>query len=105
MMRTLRIYPALLRAYWYRALMYRAVFVIWIINASFPLVMMSIWVGLAQSGNISGYSAADFIAYYLAAILVRRVTAVGIVQDLENLVRTGESSPLPPRPPSRACRD
>jgi ABC-2 type transport system permease protein len=92
MMRTLKIYPALVRAYWYRALMYRAVFFIWIANASFPLVMMSIWVGLAQSGDISGYSAADFIGYYLAAILVRRITAVGIVYDLENLVRTGELS-------------
>jgi ABC-2 type transport system permease protein len=92
MIRTLKIYPALLRAYWQRTLVYRAVFLVWIVNAAFPLVMMSIWVGLSQGSPIAGYSAADFVGYYLGAILVRRITGCGIVYDLENLVRTGELS-------------
>ncbi len=92
MLRTLKIYPALLRAYWHRSIIYRAAYVVWIVNASFPLVMMAIWISLAQGGPIQGYSATDFIGYYLAAILVRRITACGIVADLENLVRTGELS-------------
>jgi ABC-2 type transport system permease protein len=94
MMRVLRIYPALLRAYWQRAIAYRATYLIVLVNAAFPLVMMSIWIGLAQQGSTQreGYSAVDFVAYYLTAILVRRVTGCGIVRDIELLVRNGDLS-------------
>lgn len=98
MIRTLRVYPVLLRAYWQRALIYRAVLLVWIVNAAFPLVMMAIWISLAQDGPIGGYNSRDFVAYYLAAILVRRITGCGIVQDFENLVRTGELSAYLLRP-------
>lgn len=90
MIRILRIYPSLLRAYWARARAYRGAFVIWAVSAMFPLVMMSVWIALAQEGSINGYGAADFAGYYLGAILVRRITGCGIVQYLEDLVRTGE---------------
>lgn len=92
MLRTLKIYPALLRAYWHRSIIYRAAYIVWIVNTAFPLVMMAIWISLAQGGPIQGYSATDFVGYYLAAILVRRITACGIIADLEGLVRTGELS-------------
>lgn len=88
----MKIYPALLRAYWQRSLMYRAVYAIWLVNAAFPLVMMAIWANLAQESPIQGFGSTDFIGYYLAAILVRRITGVGIVRELENLIRTGELS-------------
>ena len=91
-MRALKAYPALLRAYWERAVTYRAVFVIALLNAAFPLVMMAIWIGMAQDGPVAGYTAVDFASYYLSAILVRRATGVGIMQDAERMVRTGELS-------------
>ncbi len=90
--RLLVIYPALLRAYWERAVAYRAVFAVSLLNAIFPLVMMAIWIGMAQDGPVAGFSAPDFAGYYLAAVLVRRLTGVGIVQDAERLVRSGELS-------------
>ena len=90
MRRAIQVYPALLRASWERAVAYRAVFFVSLLNAIFPLVMMSIWIGLAQDEPIAGYRAADFAGYYLAAILVRRITGVGIVQEIERLVQTGE---------------
>jgi ABC-2 type transport system permease protein len=90
MIRILKIYPALLHAYWQRALVYRGAFVIWVASTIFPLVMMTIWMGMAQGGRINGYGAVDFAGYYLATLLVRRITGCGIVQDLEDLVRTGE---------------
>jgi ABC-2 type transport system permease protein len=92
MRRTLKIYPALLRAYWHRAIIYRAAYIVWFVNTAFPLVMMAIWISLAQGGPIQGYSAPDFVGYYLAAILVRRITGCGIINDIEDLVRTGELS-------------
>jgi len=91
-MRALKAYPALLRAYWERAIAYRAVFVVALLNAAFPLVMMAIWIGVAQTGPVAGYTAADFASYYLSAVFVRRITSVGIVSDVERLVRTGELS-------------
>ena len=94
MMRVLRVYPALLHAYRQRAVVYRATYLVSLVNAAFPLVMMSIWIGLAQQGSTQreGYSAVDFAAYYLSAILVRRITACGIVRDIEVLVRNGDLS-------------
>jgi len=91
-MRALTAYPALLCAYWERAVTYRAVFVVALLNAAFPLVMMAIWIGMAQTGPVAGYTAVDFASYYLSAVLVRRITSVGIVSDVERLVRTGELS-------------
>jgi len=93
-MRALTAYPALLCAYWERAVAYRAVFVVALLNAAFPLVMMAIWIGMAQTGPVAGYTAVDFASYYLSAVLVRRITSVGIVSDVERLVRTGELSIL-----------
>lgn len=91
-MRILKVYPALLRAAWERAAAYRAVFAVSLLNAIFPLVMMSIWIGMAQDGPVAGYEATDFAGYYLAAVLVRRITGVGIAQDVERLILTGELS-------------
>ena len=98
MLRILRIYPALLRAYWHRSIIYRAAYIVWIVNTAFPLVMMAIWISLAQGGPIQGYSTTDFVGYYLAAILVRRITGCGIIKDIEDLVRTGELSSYLLRP-------
>jgi ABC-2 type transport system permease protein len=96
--RALKIYPALMRAYWARALIYRAVFAVSIMTAMFPLVMMSIWIAMAQTGPIAGYGPADFAGYYLAAILVRRITGCAIAPDVEHLVRSGELSAYLVRP-------
>ncbi len=98
LLRALKAYPPLMRAYWARALIYRAVFALSIMTAAFPLVMMSIWIGLAQAGPINGYGPADFAGYYLAAILVRRITGCAIAPDVEHLVRTGELSAYLVRP-------
>lgn len=91
-------YPVLLRFAWERAAAYRAVFVVALMNAAFPLVMMALWVELARESPVAGFTAGDFIGYYLAAVLVRRLTTVGIVTDLERLIRTGELSPHLLRP-------
>ncbi len=94
MARLIKIYPALLRLYRRRAVAYRATYIIVLVNAAFPLVMMSIWIGLAQQGatQSDGYNAVNFAAYYLTAIVVRRITACGIVRDIEGLIRNGDLS-------------
>ena len=54
---------------------YRAEIIIWMIAGSLPLIMMFVWMGLADAGPMGGYSPQDFAAYFLTVFLIRQVTA------------------------------
>jgi ABC-2 type transport system permease protein len=77
---------------------YRAEITIWMISGSLPLVMMALWIGLAEAGPIGGYSADDFVAYFLLVFLVRQFTVVWVVWELDREIRLGELSPKLLRP-------
>jgi ABC-2 type transport system permease protein len=86
------------RAHWGAILEYRMSILIWMTSGMLPLVMMAVWLTLAASGPVGGYSSSDFIAYYLAAILMRQMTAVWVSYELDRQIRLGELSPLLLRP-------
>ncbi len=86
---TLRAYPTLLRIYWARTLEYRVQILIWILSGAVPLVMLAVWLSMAQEGPIGSFDAGTFVGYYLAAIFLRRMTGVWIVWDLNRDIRTG----------------
>lgn len=86
---TLRAYPTLLRIYWARTLEYRVQIMIWILSGAVPLVMLAVWLSLAQEGPIGSFDAGTFVGYYLAAIFLRRMTGVWIIWDLSRDIRTG----------------
>lgn len=86
---TLRAYPTLLRIYWARTLEYRVQIMIWILSGAVPLVMLAVWLSLAQEGPIGSFNAGTFVGYYLAAIFLRRMTGVWIIWDLSRDIRTG----------------
>lgn len=95
--------PAVLGALWRlgfaEAVAYRAAMLVWILTTSFPLVSLALWVGIARSGGpIGGYGEAEFVAYFVAAFLVRQLTACWVVWDLERSIRLGEISVLLLRP-------
>ena len=69
-------YMALFRRGVALTLEYRAQILIWWLTMSMPLVMLAVWLTLAQDGPIGSYNAGDFIAYYLLALYVRQMTAV-----------------------------
>jgi ABC-2 type transport system permease protein len=96
----IRVYPTLLRAFWAKALQERVNILIWILTGAYPLVMMAVWVALAQrnGGQIGGYSDQDFIGYFLAVSWLRRITYVWVLSDYEQPIRSGELSPLLLRP-------
>lgn len=98
MLRFFRAYPSLLCAYWARALEYRVQALIWFLVGTYPLVMMAVWIGIAQGGTIAGYDASDFIAYYLGVTWMRRITYLWILDDIEERIRTGELSAFLLRP-------
>jgi ABC-2 type transport system permease protein len=88
----LRAYAALLKAYWMRALEYRGVILIWILSGILPLVMLMVWLTISAAGPVAGYDSTAFISYYLMVILVRRMTGVWIIWDMDREIRLGELS-------------
>lgn len=77
---------------------YQAEILIWIISGSLPLIMMFIWMGLAEDGPVGTYNAADFAAYFLMVFFVRQITMVWVIWDLDREIRLGELSPKLLRP-------
>lgn len=91
-------FRALLGAAWLEALEYRAQVVIWMLAGTLPLVMLAVWMPLAEQGLIGDYNPGDFVAYYIGALLIRQFTGVWVVWDMEREIRLGELSPHLLRP-------
>ncbi len=77
---------------------YRAEILIWMLAGSLPLIMMFIWMGLAEDGPVGGYTAADFAAYFLTVFFVRQMSVVWVMWELDRQIRLGELSPKLLRP-------
>ncbi len=80
------------------AFAYRAGLAVWILTTTFPLVSLVLWHSLAAAGPIGGYDQADFVAYFVAAFLIRQFSASWVVWELAGQVRSGDLSPLLLRP-------
>jgi ABC-2 type transport system permease protein len=90
----LKAYPTLLKVYYARAIEYRGQIVIWILASVLPLVMMLVWIQIANTqGSINGFSSIDFVEYYLMVTLFRRLTGAWIFWDLDGDIRNGTLSP------------
>jgi ABC-2 type transport system permease protein len=80
------------------AVAYRAAMLVWVLTTTFPLVSLTLWHSLAEDGPIGGYSQAQFDAYFVAAFLVRQLTAIWVVWDLSTSIADGSLSTLLMRP-------
>lgn len=83
-------YIALLRRSLGVMLEYRVSMLIWMLSASFPLVMLAVWLSLAQDGPVGGFTAQDFVAYYLLSLVMRQMTAVWVAWELDYDIRHGD---------------
>jgi ABC-2 type transport system permease protein len=92
-MKWIKVYPALLRAYWARALEYRGQILIWILASILPLIMMMVWLTVSDQGPVAGYTATGFVSYFLMITLMRRLTGAWIIWDMDNDIRKGTLSP------------
>ncbi len=88
----LKKYLALIRRGLGLILEYRVGMIIWMLTGAFPLIMLAVWLSLAQDGPIGSYSAGDFVSYYLLALYLRMMTAVWVAWELDNDIRHGELS-------------
>lgn len=69
---------------------YRVSMVIWMLSATFPLIMLAVWLPMAKDGPVGGFTAGDFVAYYLLSFYMRQMTAVWVAWELDYDIRHGD---------------
>jgi len=92
MRRTLRAIPTLLRVGVAETVAYRAEFLVWILTTTLPLVMLALWTSVASEAPFRNYTSADFIAYYLAGLIVRNLTGSWVAWQISEEIRMGAMS-------------
>jgi ABC-2 type transport system permease protein len=88
----LRAYPALLRVGFAEAVAYRAEFLVWMLTTTVPLIMLALWTAVARDAPVGRFGPTEFVAYYLAALVVRTVTGAWVVWEMNQEIRTGKLS-------------
>ncbi len=90
--RIARAFPTLLRIGFAESVAYRAEFVVWMLTTTMPLVMLALWTAVARDGPFGRFHSADFVAYYLAALIVRTLTSSWVVWEMNQDIRMGTLS-------------
>jgi viologen exporter family transport system permease protein len=88
-LRTVRALPTLLRVGLAEAVAYRAEFVVWLLSTNMPLVMMALWTAVARDAPVGRFEQRDFVAYFLAALVVRLLTGAWVIWELNYEIRQG----------------
>ncbi|MET0692917.1 MAG: ABC-2 family transporter protein [Propionibacteriaceae bacterium] len=80
-------------------LAYRGAVAIWVVTSVIqPLVFIVVWRTVAGSGSTGGYTADQFVAYFLVMMVVDHLTFIWHMWEFEYRIRTGAFSPLLLRP-------
>ncbi len=87
--RALRAYPTLLRVGVAEVVAYRAEFLVWILTTNMPLVNLAIWTAVARDGPVGRFGEKEFVAYYLATLVVRMLTSSWVVWEMTMDIRQG----------------
>ena len=80
-------------------LAYRGAVAIWVLTSIIqPLVFIVVWRTVAGGQSTGGYSAAQFVAYFLVMMVVDHLTFIWHMWEFEYRIRNGTFSPLLLRP-------
>jgi ABC-2 type transport system permease protein len=86
-------YPGLVRSSVQVALTYRGRMVLWVVSGFFPLLLMAVWLTVvAESGPPAGWTASDFLAYYVAAAVLWHLSGQHVVWEWDQDMRSGDLS-------------
>ena len=80
---------------------YRASLAIWLLGTILePVIYLTVWATVAQSsgGEVGGYTASGFAAYFIVLMIVNHLTFSWIMWEYEYYIRQGLLSPLLLRP-------
>jgi len=87
--RTVKAFPTLLRIGVSETIAFRIEFLVWLLTATQPLVMMSLMAFIARAQKFRGYSAPAFVSYYMATLIVRQLTGNWVSWRLTEEIRMG----------------
>jgi ABC-2 type transport system permease protein len=90
---SLRAVPALLRIGFSAAVAYRSEFLVWALTTNMPLVMLALWSEVAREGadgTIGQFGEKQFVAYFLATLVVRILTGSWVVWEMNTDIRQGD---------------
>lgn len=80
-------------------LAYRGAVAIWVLTGIIqPLVFIVVWRTVAGDGSTGGYTADQFVAYFLVMMVVDHLTFIWHMWEFEYRIRNGTFSPLLLRP-------
>jgi ABC-2 type transport system permease protein len=85
----LRAAPTLLRVGVAETVAYRVEFVIWMLTTTLPLIMLGLWTSVAAEAPFAQFGQREFIAYYVATLIVRNLTGSWVVWQLNEEIRRG----------------
>jgi ABC-2 type transport system permease protein len=85
----LRATPTLLRVGVAETVAYRLEFVIWMLTTTLPLIMLGLWTSVAAEAPFAEFGQREFVAYYVAALIVRNLTGSWVVWQLNEEIRRG----------------
>lgn len=89
MIRTLRAMPTLLRVGFVDAVAYRAEMLIWFLSTNMALVMMALFTAVTRDAPLGRFGQKDFVAYYLAILIVRQLTGAWVAWEANMEIRQG----------------
>jgi ABC-2 type transport system permease protein len=84
-----RAVPSLLRVGFAAAVAYRGEFLVWILSTNMPLVMLLLWSAVADEAPVGRFGETEFVAYFLATLVVRLLTGAWVGWELNYEIRQG----------------
>jgi len=91
----LNLYRALLKVSILDSIQYRASGTIWMIGSILePTIYLVVWstVATSKGGNVGGYTAGEFAAYYIILMLINHLTFTWIMQTFQFRIQYGQLS-------------
>jgi ABC-2 type transport system permease protein len=85
----LRALPTLWRVGVAETVAYRAEFLVWMLTTTIPLIMLALWTSVASEGPFQSYNSSDFVAYFLATLIVRQLTSNWVAWQMFEDIRMG----------------
>lgn len=92
MRRFARMYASLLRVGFAGALAYRAEMLVWMLTTTMPLVSLALWTAVSAEAPVGRFRPKDFVAYFLATLVVRQLTSSWLVWEMNRDIKSGSLS-------------
>lgn len=70
---------------------YRAEMVLWALSGSMPIILMGVWSEAAEAGTLA-YTPTQMARYFIAVLVIRQLTFVWVIWELEEAVVRGRLS-------------